>query len=185
VFRETATAARSDLIFFTFHKILWHFFFVSVIADLLSRGIVVRMLTAPATLEAGSLSPDNVHVVEIEPRLTRTMDVWGARLHHPLTAEQAAKVDRVLPSFRLAAVRQDPLGLEGVSGRTLSVLRYRVFGPPPINRRSWYCSELIICRRDSYRPAPYTFSGPRMLFPHDLFSDCPARSLHVGESRSS
>jgi len=170
---------EGDLVCFTYHMILWHLLFrCGHSGPPFHVGIVVRMPDGDLQLlEAGSLSPDNVHVVKIKPRLTQYGgNVWVRRLQHPLTAEQS----QLLTEFavlqigrRFAKVR---VGLEGVSGRTLSVIRYRVCGPPPTNRRSWYCSELVVAAGIRIGLLPCTFSGPRMLFPHDLFYDC-RRSL--------
>ena len=167
---------EGDLIFFTYRKLVWHLIFrMGHSGPPFHVGIVVRMPEGCLKLlEAGSLAPDRVAVVEVGPRLTQYAgDVWVRRLHQPLTCEQSTELtDFALEQVgrRFAKVR---VGLEAVSARTLSVVRYRVCGPPPINRRSWYCSEMVVAAGIRIGLLPFSFSGPRMLFPHDLFHDCP------------
>src|SRR5271170_2295986 len=83
---------EGDLVFFTYHKLLWHLLFrIGHTGPPFHVGIIVRLPDGRLNLlEAGSLAPDRVSLVEIKPRLIRYPgDVWFRRLHQPLTAEQS------------------------------------------------------------------------------------------------
>jgi hypothetical protein len=167
---------EGDLLFFTYHKLLWNILFrVGHSGPPFHVGIVVRMPEGELRLlEAGSLAPERVHVVDVKPRLQQYKgDVWVRRLSQPLTLEQS----HLLTEFALEQVGRRfakiRVGLEAVSNRTLSVMRYRMCGPPPTDRHSWYCSEMVVAAGIRIGLLPTCFSGPRMLFPHDLFYDCP------------
>ncbi len=109
---------EGDLIFFTYHKFVWHLIFrMGHSGPPFHVGIVVRMPDGCLKLlEAGSLAPDRVAVVEVGPRLTQYAgDVWVRRLHQPLTCEQSTELtDFALEQVgrRFAKVR---VGLEAVS----------------------------------------------------------------------
>jgi hypothetical protein len=167
---------EGDLVFFTYHKMVWHVIFrLGHTGPPFHVGIIVRMPDGELKLlEAGSLAPTHVEVVEIKPRLTQYAgDLWVRRLHHSLTAEQSM----ILTQFALEQIGRPfakvRVGLEAASGRTLSVIRYHLCGPPPTDRRAWYCSEMVVAAGIRIGLLPCTFSGPRMLFPRDLFYDCP------------
>jgi hypothetical protein len=138
-------------------------------------GVVFRMPDGRLRiLETGSLQPPAVDIVEVQPRLnTYKGSLWVRRLHHPLTAGQSAKLTGFALAQGCKRFAKGRVLLEGFSGRNMSCLRWLLVGPPPFERPTYYCSELVLIALVSADVLPIDILGPRMPHPRDLFWDKP------------
>lgn len=138
-------------------------------------GIVVHLPDGrPAILEAGPYDYLHVYLLDLLPRLrTQEGPVWIRRLYQPLTPEESARLTAFAleqTGKRFALFR---LMREVTPFRAHGRLHSRWFGSTRIDRRSWFCSELVVAALAvAGRIDPHVLK-PNTVYPRDLFRDHP------------
>jgi hypothetical protein len=174
--REHYVPREGDMIFFTYYKKIWYIIFkLGHTGPPYHVALVVRTPEGELKLlEAGSLQPTSAMLVDIMPRVVEYQGLVHVRsLCQPITPEQS----QILTCFtqeqlgkKFAKVR---VGLDGLSNRKLSTLRYCLQGPAPVERDKYYCSELVVSVLIAAGVLPYDFLIPNPPFPRDLYLSCP------------
>jgi hypothetical protein len=165
---------EGDLVFFAARSRLWRALFAVACAGTPTHvGIVVRAPDGhPLLLEAGSLDPTHVRVREVLPRMhDYDGPVWVRRLREPLDAEQSACLTafaQAQSGKRYAMLRTI---LELTPFRTHGRVGAYVFGRPWVERRSWFCSELVVAAGAHVGLIDPHEVQPNTVYPCDLFRD--------------
>jgi len=165
---------EGDIVFFDFPKPIWRLMYrLAGSGPPTHCGIVFRMPDSQLMiLEAGSLKPQNVDLVEVQRRL-QTYDgtVWVRLIQCPLTPRQS----RCLTEFALRQANKPfaklRIGMEAFTHRNLSVTRYLLCGPPSTDRVSYFCSELVLAACIEVGLLYPNVLGPRMPDPRDMYFD--------------
>jgi hypothetical protein len=173
---EPYEPCEGDMIIYSYYKPMWKALFRLVKSGPPTHcGIIFRLPDGcMRILEAGSLEPAKVDIVEVQPRLnTYRGSLWVRRLHHPLTLEQSAKLTEYALDQGCKRFARGRFLLEGFSGRNMSRVRWLLFGPPPLDRPAYYCSELVLSALVVADVFTIGIFGPRTPDPRDLFWDKP------------
>jgi len=139
-------------------------------------GIVVNLSDGrPAILEAGPYDYVNVYLMDLLPRMrTHEGSVWVRRRRTPLTPEQSARLtDFALhQTGKRFALFRIILEITPVRAHGDSPHR-RLFGSSCVDRRGWFCSELVIAALAVAGVVDPQVMKPNTIFPRDLFYDRP------------
>jgi hypothetical protein len=182
VLREPAepyVPQEGDIVFFTESSLRWGIpFTLACSGHPYHSGIILRRPDGRiAILEAGPYDTIHCEVLELLPRLFgHRGTVWVRRRRVPLTPEQSAR----LTAFGMAQDSK-PFAVVRIAGqltplRSRGPLRTWFMGGPHGNRRSYFCSELVLeCCVAAGLLDPAT-TRPCATYPRDMFFD---RSLNL------
>ena len=136
--------------------------------------VVARCDGSLAILEAGPNDTLRIRMLDLLPHLAEYADkgpVWIRKRKCPLTPEQSA----CLTDF---AHRQDGkrfaigrLGVQLTPFRDRGLFRTEFMGKPNLNRRSYFCSELVTNAGVAGGIMNAETTRPSATYPHDLFFD--------------
>ncbi len=164
------------MIFFTYYKKLWYFIFkLGHTGPPYHVALVVRTPEGELKLlEAGSLQPTSVQLVDIMPRVIEYQGLVAVRsLHQPPTPQQSQQLTCFTQDQLNKPFAKKRVGLDGICNRNLSLIRYRMNGPAPVERDTYYCSELVTAALIAGGVFPYDLLVPNPPFPQDLYLSCP------------
>jgi hypothetical protein len=174
--REAYVPKEGDLLFFTDHSPFWRvLYLLAYTAPPYHVGIVVRLHDGRlGTLEAGPYDSRHIYLLDLMPRL-RTHDgtVWVRRLRTPLTPEQSTRLTDFAyeqAGKRFALLR---ISLAITPLRAHGPVRSRLFGSACIDRRKWFCSELVVAAAASVGLVDPHVMRPNTVYPRDMFYDRP------------
>src|SRR6185437_16836642 len=176
VVREGYVPQPGDLVFYSSDKMRQLFFYaLAHTGKPYHSGIVVNLPDGrPALLEAGPYDFINVYLMDLLPRLrTHEGAIWVRRRRTPLTADQSARLTR----FALAQTGKHfavaRIMLEVTPLHAHGTLHRRVFGSSRVDRRSWFCSELVVAALAVAGVVDPQVMKPNTIYPRDLFYDRP------------
>jgi hypothetical protein len=138
-------------------------------------GIVVNLPDGrAAVLESGPYDYIHVYLMDLLPRLrTHSGAIWIRRLRVPLTAEESAQ----LTSFALEQTGKRfalfRIMREATPFRAHGYVHSHLFGSPSIERRGWFCSELVVAALAAIGRLDPQVMKPNTIYPRDLFRDTP------------
>jgi hypothetical protein len=174
--QEVYEPHEGDLLFFTDRSPFWRLaYLLAYSGPPYHVGIVVRLPDGRlATLEAGPYDSRFVYLIDLLPRLrTHNGIVWVRRLREPLTPEQSARLTDFAceqAGKRFALLR---IALAVTPLRSHGPVRSRLFGSACIDRRKWFCSELVLAAAATIGLIDPHVIPPNTVYPRDMFRDQP------------
>lgn len=174
--REPYLPQPGDLVFYA-HESLRSLFFYTLArtGKPYHSGIVVNLPDGrPAILEAGPYDYLHVYLMDALPRMrTHQGAIWVRRLRVPLSPEQSARLTAFAleqTGKRFALFR---LVREVTPFRAHGWLHGQLFGSAQIDRRTWFCSELVVAAAAVAGLVDPHVVKPNTIYPRDLFRDRP------------
>jgi hypothetical protein len=136
--------------------------------------VVARRDGSLATLEAGPNDTIWVNRLDLLPHLKEYADkgpVWIRKRKTPLTAEQMACLTEFAERQEGKRFALGRLLVQLTPFRDRGPLRTRFMGGPHGERRSYYCSELVLEACVAANLVNRCTTRPSATYPHDLFFD--------------
>lgn len=139
-----------------------------------SAVVVARRDGSLATLEAGPNDTTRCRLLDVLPHLKEYADkgpVWIRKRKTPLTAEQSACLTDFAERQNGKRFALGRLGVQLTPFRDRGPLRTALLGGPHGNRKSYYCSELVLEALVAAGLCDAATTRPSATYPHDIFFD--------------
>jgi hypothetical protein len=178
---------EGDIVFFTETTLRWGIpFRLALSGHPYHSGIVVRRPGGDlAILEAGPHDTIVCTVLDLLPRLYgHDGTIWVRQRRLALNVEQSKRLTTFAmnqPGKRFAVLR---MAAQLTPLRSRGPLRTRFLGGPHGNRRSYFCSEMVLEACVAAGLLDRHTTRPAATFPRDMFFDASLNPLSTGSSSS-